>query len=65
MSALTDTEGLSSRKHEFIQIDANIVNSFSHFLIGYLDQFDSWNMMSVLLLANECMTIKTIVLKIL
>ena len=36
-----DTEGLSSRKHELIQIDANIVNSFSHFLIGYLDQFDS------------------------
>ena len=26
---------------EFIQIEANIVNSFSRFLIGYLEHFDS------------------------
>ena len=30
-------DAVNSCKH-FIQIDMNIVNSFSHFLIGYLQQ---------------------------
>ena len=29
---------MNNRKHEFIQIEVNIVNSFSCFLIGFLQQ---------------------------